>query len=79
MKNLLDQVVITPQVARNWTKVSLGVIQKLPKPLNPQDFGDEDAEQLPNGNLRIFATYKGNRIAEMEVPADQWSWRFHTN
>lgn len=79
MQNLLDQVLITPTVAKNWTKVSLGVIQNLPKPLNSQDFGDEDAEQLPDGSLRIFATYQGKRIAEMDVPANQWSWRFHQN
>lgn len=79
MNNLLDEVLISPAVYQQWQRLAKSLVSKLPQPVNPQDFGDEDAEQLPNGSLRIFACYKDRRIAELTVPPDQWAWRFPKN
>lgn len=79
MNNLLDQVLISPVVYQQWQWLAKSLVSTLPPPVNPSDFGDEDAEQLQDGSLLIFACYKDQRIAELTVPPDQWAWRFPKN
>lgn len=76
---LLDCILISPTVYQQWMRLAEQTIHKLPSPVNPQDIGDEDAEQLPDGSLQIFACYKGRRIAELIVPPNHWTWRFPKN
>lgn len=79
MNNLLDSILISPAVYQQWNRLAQETISKLPSDLNPQDFGDEDAEQQSDGSLIIFATYRGKRICEMTVPREHWTWRFPKN
>jgi hypothetical protein len=79
MNNLLDSVLISPAVYQQWIRLAQEAIGKLPRPVDPLEIGDEDAERRPDGSLLIFATYKGERVCEMIVPREQWTWRFPRN
>ena len=79
MKNLLDDILISPAVYQQWMRLVQQTIHRLPLPVDPQQIGDEEAEQRPDGSLTIFATYKGARACEMIVPREHWTWRFPKN
>lgn len=75
----LDEILITPAVYQQWMRLAEKTISKLPSPVNPQEIGDEEVEQQPDGSLIIFATYKGKRVCQMVVPRKHWAWRFAQN
>lgn len=71
--NLLDAILVSPRTLTRWASTANAVTAHLM--IHPDEIGDEDAEILPDGKLRIFCdSIDGERVAEMDVPADEWEW-----
>ncbi|MGH8679601.1 MAG: hypothetical protein ACREUQ_14780 [Burkholderiales bacterium] len=71
----LDDISITPNVREAWHRLSRQAALKLAgKGIAQAEIGDEQAEVNPDSTLTIYATARGERLAEMRVAPGQWSY-----
>ncbi len=75
----LDDILIITQVREQWNELAARAAAVLPYGISPSDIGDEEAEIHEDGSLRIFCSAKGERLAQLRIPTNQWQWRFPKN
>lgn len=76
----LDDVLLSPAAVDGWSAVVAATMPALVATgVLPDQIPTEQAEELPDGSLRIFVrvpTPGGGTVEpELIVPAGQWTWR----
>lgn len=73
--DILDQILITPQALQRYCEWAAKAAYLLAPPLisSPDEIGDEQAEALPDGRLRIFVR-AGGQTLEFFLQPGEWAW-----
>lgn len=73
-ENLLDSVMLSERAVARWMDAARALIAE--RRIDQATVANEDAEVLPDGQLRLYCqTVTGELLAEIVVPAAEWSWR----
>ena len=68
---MLDDVYLSSWAVQHWVKTAIAQVEGK---IDPRLIPDEDAEVLPNGDLRLFIDYEGTRIAQADIPPSHWRY-----
>ena len=72
-ENLLDSVLLSERAVARWLDAARALLAE--RRLDPASVSNEDAEVLPDGQLRLFcADTSGATLAEITIPAPEWAW-----
>lgn len=69
-EKMLEKIVLSQAAVIAWVKRSVEIARNLEE--TAEEVPDEEAEELPDGSLRIFVP--GIPGAELVVPKTEWAW-----
>ena len=72
-RNMLDSVLLSERTVARWHEAARALLAE--RMLDPATIANEDAEVLPDCQLRMFCTTTaGEMLAEITIPASEWTW-----
>lgn len=71
--DVLDKVVISPQVYKRWAMVARAAVSHYPH-LDPDDIPLEKARVEPDGRLVIYVEMPDGSEVSMHLHPSEWRW-----